>query len=506
MSRRKSTFRSAKRKNTIVQITNEFKQFKKLTRAVFRNKYGNPYLYQYKRVSPTIINPSKWDVPTLFHLNTISGFVSNKDCHYNSFFKEQQIFISNVEYLFKYHTPLESKIKLLSSYQHNVTIIPNFYPQGKEVMDIVKSYHKDIAKYPFQGRKAYFRYTVRVPTIITPMYEDCDLNEDKTVSSFASKNEKKSMINTFDFITNTKQQEEELDMTTDNENESKFFSKSLREKINANDDVPGESISQLLIKNPKKHRDIRTHHNSFESIEQLIKDIQLIENDVNRLKLKPKRKGCMNRQEQKNINESKHSVLLTTIKNEFNKTYGRCNTHYKFKTRKEKLDFYIFNRLGQLRSGETAQPDNKHFEYDNYTQRTVLHHKPLNYFVLKRTSTHFKDEKNKHTVTNILSTYHNKKYTKAQELKKEKMLKFTRQITKPKVVTLQTEQRFHQEWLRHTKESHNHSRHRGISISRTISHKFCELIEKDTLFCKTHDSIINPNQDRLPPEESFLIS
>ena len=520
MSRkRKTTFRSAKRKNTIIQITNEFKQFKKLTRCVFRNKYGNPYLYKYQRVSPTIINPTKWEIPTLFHLNIISGFVNNKNSHYNSYFKEQQIFISNVEYLLKYHTPFETKIKLYESAQYNnnnnvITIIPNFYPQGNEVMQIVNNYHKDIAKYPFQGRKAYFRYTVRIPTIKLShmnVYNN-NLNENKSsLSSFTSKNEKKSILNTINFIANNKQQEEELDMTIDNEEESKFFSKSLLEKINANDNIQCNTVLKLQLQNADVRRDIRTHYNSFESIEQLINDIQLIEDDLN--KLKPKRKERLLNINEHNsiIKESKHSVLLTTIKNEFNKKYLRCNTHYKFKTRKEQNGFHIFNKLNQPIINETTihndnpihNHNNNNFEY-HFTPSTILHHKPIDYFLLKHTSSHIKDEKKKHMVTNVLNTYHNRKFNKEKEIKKEKILKMTRQITKPKIITLQTEQRFHKEWLRSQKESNSHSHHhhhRGLSGSRTISHRFCELTEMDTLFCKTHNSIINPNQDK----EKFTI-
>ena len=259
MFQRKETIRSLrKRKNTLIQIALEFKSFKKLTRVVFNNKYANPYLLHYSRKASSLITPNKWEIPTQFQLNIVSGFVMNKRSHYNSYFKEQQIFISDVEYLFKSHSMIENHIKIYSSYKHNVTIIPNFYPQGNEVMMIVNNYHKDIKKFQFQGRKAYFRYTFSPATVVlNPIESEHENEKRESVSSFVSKEKSNLNANIFNYLDNEK--EEELNMTI-NKNNSNFFNESLLAKINVKSDNSEDSLSKIQVNKDKKYRDIRAHH------------------------------------------------------------------------------------------------------------------------------------------------------------------------------------------------------------------------------------------------------
>ena len=501
MFQRKETIRTLrKKKNTLIQIANEFKSFKKLTRIVFNKKYGNPYLLHYSRKATSLITQHKWEIPTQFQLNVISGFVNNKRSHYNSYFKEQQIFISDVEYLFKSHTMIENHVKIYASYKYNVTIIPNFYPQGKEVMLIVNNYHKDIKKYEFQGRKAYFRYTYTPATVIVnTVVENENENEkekQQSLSSFVSKD--KSNVNNMNMFLylDDNNKEEELNMTI-NKNNSNFFNESLLAKINVKSgNNSDDSLSKIKIKKDKGHRDIRAHHNSLDSIEDLIEDIKLIEED--KTKLLPTRKDHNLQMNAKKLKlQIKKNLLLTTLRNELQQTNIRNDyNHHKFKTRKEKFNIDLMNKLhhftnkNHIRSESECNNNNK----NNFTINSF--YKDAEHFAYGKVYSTYKHEKKKNMVTSVLLEYNKNRIAKEKEIKKEQFFKTQKQITKPKVICLQTERRIQSDWLKYKDSNNNNKFYKGGSNSRTISHRYCETLDTEMFYCKTHGSIINPNEDK----------
>ena len=240
---------------------------------------------------------------------------------------------------------IENHVKIYASYKHNVTLIPNFYPQGKEVMTIVNSYHKDIAKFQFQGRKAYFRYTFSPVTSVVsnPIAPETEPEpaQRQSVSSFVSEKEKSILnMNIFNYVDASK--EEDLNMTI-HKNNSDFFNESLLGKLNVPSDNSCDSSSKLQVAKAKHPRDIRTHHTSLDSIEDLIEEIKLIEED--KAKLVPVRKA--NNFQQAKL-QLKHGLLLTSLRTELQQANIRndySTKRYKFKTRKEKFTVDFLSKL-----------------------------------------------------------------------------------------------------------------------------------------------------------------
>lgn len=475
MSKRKET-----RKSTYIQLNKEFKRFKKITFSLFHKKYGDPYLYQYtKKTSSSTIIP-KWKVPTQYHLNLISGLVNNKLSHYNSFYKEQQIFISDIEYILKCHSSLENQIIIGASYHPEKKLIPNFYPQGEQVMAIVNNYYKDIAKFPFQGRKAYFRYTLLPPQ---NMEIDVDQNEEsskKTISSFDKENDKVlSPSNSLYFLyQNNKNQEEQLNMTINDD--SCFFTNSLLDKIN-------EKSIDSNMSNSKDKAIVKLRNTSIDSIEQIIEEIKLLEED--RDAFQPTRKGNLL---QKRL-ELKNKFLINPIRNELKLTNERNNKRFILKTRKEQLCLNLFNAFQQNHNNAQRKKtiEKYNFEYD-FSSRA--HHKHTELFLYGKASNQIKTQKKRNFMRSVLLGYNQIRLTKGNELKRKNLIGLQKQITIPKSVCLKTEERIQNSWLKFKDRT---TPYQGLSNSRTLSHKYCNTIESEHIYCRTHNSILNTNGDNI---------
>ena len=474
MSRRKET-----RKGTFIQINKEFKQFKKITFSLFNKKYGDPYLYRYAKKSSSSTIIPKYQIPTQYHLNLISGLVNNKLSYYNSFYKEQQIFISDVEYILKYHSSLENQIIIGASYHPEKKLIPNLYPQGKQVMTIVNNYYKDIAKFPFQGRKTYFKYTFLPPQNMNIEADQKEESSKHTISSFDKENDKKlSPSNSLYFLYQNKNREEALNMTINDD--SCFFTNSLLDKINEKSFDSNTSNSK--VKN-KPTKIVKIRNTSINSIEQLIEEIKLLEED--KATFQPKRKGNL---KQKRL-ELKNKFLINPIRNELKLINERNNKRFILRTRKENLCFNLFNALQQSHNVQKEKNEKYNFEYD-FSSRSQ--HKHTELFLYGKASNEIKTQKKRNFMRSVLLGYNQIRLTKENELKRKNLLCLQKQITLPKSICLKTEERIQNSWLKFKNRT---TPYQGLSNSRTLSHKYCNTIENEHIYCRTHNSILNTNVD-----------
>lgn len=260
----------------------QFIQFKKYAFNKIAHSYSNPYMsFLYKKEQLKEMRESS--IPTYYEYNQIDILIHNKQCHYNSLFKEVSLLINPNEYLYKFFQRKETPILLAISVEVELTYLPNLLPNGSIILLYLETYIKKV-------RSINKRRTSEKDEI---------LNSLRTSQKVGDSNN-----------TETTRKEEfyENDLLT-NQSNSHFLKSIIETKMTANNittDYNNNETTNRGITYKKNDRD-----SSVYSIEGLVDHIKKLEED--REAIKPVR-----RQADKILIDSKRpSVLMTSMQNNY---------------------------------------------------------------------------------------------------------------------------------------------------------------------------------------------
>lgn len=319
----------------------QFIQFKRFAFTKISHSYSHPYmLFLYKKEQIKEMKESS--LPTYYEYNQIDILVHNKQCHYNSLFKEISLLINPNEYLYKFFHRKEIPILLAISVEVELYYFPNVFPNGHIILMYLENYTKKVRS----------------------------INKKRS----SEKNEILNSLRTSQKINDTNNSErtkkEEFDENNllSNQSNSNLLKSIIDTKMTANNITTDYNNNDTIyrgITNKKNDRD-----SSVYSIEGLVDCIKKLEED--REAIKPVR-----RQGEKILIDSKRlSVLMTSMQNNYpTKKEKEVKPIYHKTKKSSKSVLPPFEFKSNLTSGKKFKTIGEFIEGQHEKEKTIFNKK-----------------------------------------------------------------------------------------------------------------------------------
>ena len=257
----------------------QFVKFKRLAFTKIAHSYFHPYmLFLYKKEQLKEMKESS--LPTYYEYNQIDILVHNKQCHYNSLFKEISLLTNPNEYLYKFFHRKEIPILLAISVEVELYYLPNVFPNGHIILIYLENYTKKV-------RSINKKRSSEKNEILNSLKSSQKINDTEL----------------------TKKEEFDENNLLSNQSNSNLLKSLIETKMNANNITTDYNYNETInrgITNKNNDRD-----SSVYSIEGLVDCIKKLEED--REAIKPvRRKG-----EKILIDSKRPSVLMTSMQNNY---------------------------------------------------------------------------------------------------------------------------------------------------------------------------------------------